>query len=307
MKKLLILICTIFLISACGENITVIDELTEDEKLLEFVKRGYEENDFPSGIFDKLIFKIDEVKDNDIRKSLVQLSNDIVLKIIKNQSSVSRTDYERALFTTEYVVDFNDIKFNEHLTKEIKEELLLSIGIDPIDNTNTFIENQSLKLVELNEYNGYTKGSEIRNILESDNDKNDYIIDSYSNLFVIDNSVVIDFGEMYGRSNSIYRIFKIENDKGEVLNPFVALEKDAIRRSTIEEKRSDARLEEYQKRQKEETTIRLGMTDDEVIRRWGDPEKINRSVGSWGVHEQWVFSSGNYLYFENGILTSWQD
>lgn len=53
--------------------------------------------------------------------------------------------------------------------------------------------------------------------------------------------------------------------------------------------------------------IKLGMTKEEVKQAWGEPRKINRNVGSYGVHEQWVYSSGKYLYFENGILTSWQD
>jgi hypothetical protein len=48
------------------------------------------------------------------------------------------------------------------------------------------------------------------------------------------------------------------------------------------------------------------MTDEMVRLSWGSPRDINRSVGSWGVHEQWVYYS-SYLYFENGILTSWQD
>lgn len=52
--------------------------------------------------------------------------------------------------------------------------------------------------------------------------------------------------------------------------------------------------------------IWLGMTSDMAKASWGLPEKNNRTVGSFGVHEQWVYSS-SYLYFEDGILTSWQD
>jgi hypothetical protein len=52
--------------------------------------------------------------------------------------------------------------------------------------------------------------------------------------------------------------------------------------------------------------IWLGMTDDMARLSWGKPSDINRSVGSWGVHEQWIYGN-TYLYFENGILTSWQD
>jgi len=54
--------------------------------------------------------------------------------------------------------------------------------------------------------------------------------------------------------------------------------------------------------------IWLGMTDAMAKDSWGQPNENNRTVGSWGVHEQWVYSRKNtYLYFENGILTSWQD
>lgn len=52
--------------------------------------------------------------------------------------------------------------------------------------------------------------------------------------------------------------------------------------------------------------VSMGMTTDMVVEAWGRPEDINRTVGSWGVHEQWVYSN-NYLYFEDDILTSWQD
>lgn len=53
--------------------------------------------------------------------------------------------------------------------------------------------------------------------------------------------------------------------------------------------------------------IMIGMTKEMVLDSWGDPKDINRSVGSWGVHEQWVYGNNQYLYFENGKLTSWQD
>lgn len=54
-----------------------------------------------------------------------------------------------------------------------------------------------------------------------------------------------------------------------------------------------------------------GMSPKAAVGSWGPPYEINRSTGSWGVHEQWVYKRGNYshkyLYFENGKLTSWQD
>ena len=50
----------------------------------------------------------------------------------------------------------------------------------------------------------------------------------------------------------------------------------------------------------------LGMTDEMAKISLGKPKKINRSVGSWGTHEQWVYE-GIYLYFENGVLISYQN
>lgn len=51
--------------------------------------------------------------------------------------------------------------------------------------------------------------------------------------------------------------------------------------------------------------IQLGMTPCMAIAAWGRPDDINRSVGSFGVHEQWVYPA-NYLYFRDGVLTSFQ-
>ena len=55
----------------------------------------------------------------------------------------------------------------------------------------------------------------------------------------------------------------------------------------------------------ERKQIELGMTQCAAIASWGYPERSNQSVGSYGVHDQWVYPA-NYLYFESGILTSYQ-
>ena len=57
--------------------------------------------------------------------------------------------------------------------------------------------------------------------------------------------------------------------------------------------------------------VKRGMTKEQAIYSWGRPDDINSSTGSWGTHDQWVYRRGElstqYLYFENGILTSWQN
>ena len=55
--------------------------------------------------------------------------------------------------------------------------------------------------------------------------------------------------------------------------------------------------------------VHLQMTSEQVRASIGLPDDINRTVYSFGVHEQWVYGKygDRYLYFEDGILTSWQD
>lgn len=56
--------------------------------------------------------------------------------------------------------------------------------------------------------------------------------------------------------------------------------------------------------------IVIGMTGDEARRSWGNPTKINSSVGSYGKHDQWVYDRGShrsqYIYVQNGLVTSMQ-
>lgn len=57
--------------------------------------------------------------------------------------------------------------------------------------------------------------------------------------------------------------------------------------------------------------VQIGMTKEQVIASWGKPDDINRTVGTNYEHEQWVYDRGDFkmqlLYFENGIMTSFQD
>lgn len=54
--------------------------------------------------------------------------------------------------------------------------------------------------------------------------------------------------------------------------------------------------------------VGLGMTADQVEQSsWGRPAKINRTTTVRGVREQWVYPSGGYLYFDDGVLTAIQN
>lgn len=53
--------------------------------------------------------------------------------------------------------------------------------------------------------------------------------------------------------------------------------------------------------------IRIGMSKDACTLSWGEPDDINTSRGSWGVHEQWVYPRNKYVYFDNGKLSAIQE
>lgn len=54
--------------------------------------------------------------------------------------------------------------------------------------------------------------------------------------------------------------------------------------------------------------VAAGMTRAQVLASsWGRPSSVNKTIRSNGnVHEQWVYGGANYLYFDNGVLTTIQ-
>jgi hypothetical protein len=52
--------------------------------------------------------------------------------------------------------------------------------------------------------------------------------------------------------------------------------------------------------------IYIGMTREMVLDSWGKPDDINKTTHSFGVHEQWVYGIGQYVYLEDGIVTTIQ-
>lgn len=55
--------------------------------------------------------------------------------------------------------------------------------------------------------------------------------------------------------------------------------------------------------------VMVGMTSDEVVRSWGRPQRVNRTVSGETVSEQWVYRESRdaqYLYLENGVLRAAQ-
>lgn len=78
------------------------------------------------------------------------------------------------------------------------------------------------------------------------------------------------------------------------------LEKQVAREADAEAKQLKA--------ERKKRGVTIGMTTEQVLdSSWGKPRMVNSTTTAGGTHQQWVYDSGNYLYFENGKLTAIQN
>jgi len=82
-------------------------------------------------------------------------------------------------------------------------------------------------------------------------------------------------------------------------------EKDKIATEDHNQKIKEA--EEANKIKPGSRKVRMGMSTYEAELSMGKPYDINRTTSKYGTHEQWCYKGGVYLYFDNDVLTSWQD
>jgi hypothetical protein len=80
-------------------------------------------------------------------------------------------------------------------------------------------------------------------------------------------------------------------------------------REAERERKAAAKQRQIAAAQAKKPGARIGMSPEQVTKEtsWGKPNHINRTTTAHGVHEQWVYGGGNYLYFENGRLTAIQN
>jgi len=135
----------------------------------------------------------------------------------------------------------------------------------------------------------------------------------------IDNYWIVNRGKYFGYISELYLKVDdgLENFKKTVLTRREILAEKAAKNKKEQEyleykKARETRANNLVKKYGKETGEKLaagyywiGMTKQMALDSLGNPENINSSVGSWGVSEQWVYDN-MYLYFDNGILTSYQ-
>jgi hypothetical protein len=100
------------------------------------------------------------------------------------------------------------------------------------------------------------------------------------------------------RATALAEIEKAEADRKQA-------RADRLAQLDAEQKAADEKAEALKKK----PGARIGMTAKQVreATSWGGPESINRTVTAGHVHEQWVYATGSYLYFDDGRLTAVQN
>jgi len=130
---------------------------------------------------------------------------------------------------------------------------------------------------------------------------------------------IVNKGPYYGYINDLYinktpelKAFKdaIAERSGRMAKKIEELytEKEKATINKLAQEKKDRLIKKFGKENGEKINSGyywIGMTKDMAIESLGHPETVNSTVGSWGVDEQWVYYS-LYLYFENGVLTSYQ-
>lgn len=141
------------------------------------------------------------------------------------------------------------------------------------------------------------------------------LINSYYQICIGDNCGYMS--EIWVKSNSNLRDFNklIEqreiSKKEEELKEKKEIQKKVSERKRVENKKVDDKmLQKYGKTKFDKMKdgyFWIGMNKEMLIFSIGNPNDINKTVGTWGTHEQWVYNNGLYIYLENGKVTSYQN
>ena len=212
----------------------------------------------------------------------------------------------------------------EDLQKK-KLELTNKIGKlkDSLKNINLEIENIKSKeilskisdsaFVAYVRKNAFIKKSPnlLADIIIQQKERKKALVLDYSNGFVgaCIEEICGYISEIWFEENELLKSF-IEIKKQEAKNLRVLkIEQELKTEKTELAKQEKKYIKKYGKKvykELKEGYIWIGITKEMAIISRGYPKDKNRSVGSWGTHEQWVYDD-EYLYFENGYLKSWQD
>lgn len=277
-------------LSICYE---VIKNDSDFKKFTSIIEEHTEETEFSSEAYKKLYQAIDErienIKNGNDDEKLVSMIETIKDKNLSNQTICNKylkangysniNKANKYIQEQKYIEAYNlydtVIKDNKDINKEIT---------DLATNKQNEIKEQMLQQV-------IAQGQE--KINNKDYSSAQTLLEKYKDL---GNQTIID---MY--NNATNEVNRIEAEK--------KAQEEAERKARAKKEAEErARREAEEKARKKREGVTIGMTKQDVLdSSWGKPKYINTTTTRYGVREQWVYGGGNYLYFENGILTSIQN
>ena len=183
---------------------------------------------------------------------------------------------------------FKDDDENKDLYKDAKKKYA-SI----IEKANTELLNKVKKYISIKDYKGgydflIAHEEEIRDVC------NAVLFEKYAKEeYKLNINIPLDkngYCELYNKEMLIYK--KINEEK----------EAEEAKKA-----KEEAEREAKEKERRKQQGVKIGMSKQEVLdSNWGKPIKKNITTTIYGTREQWVYENYNYLYFENGKLTSIQ-
>ena len=140
-----------------------------------------------------------------------------------------------------------------------------------------------------------------------------FIYNALSGLLVVPDDIVIDFGQGEYEGMDVKAIYQIANLKGIIKKPEEILVAYAKESAEAEDKRqeelSNKLVKEQETKEKEQraargdvNTISLGMAKEDIMEKWGEPDKVTKTTSKYGEDEVWDYNRKIILYFENGRL-----
>lgn len=277
-------------LSICYE---VIKNDSDFQKFTSIIAEHTEETEFSSEAYKKLYQALDErienVKNGNDDEKLIAM-----LKDIKDKNSSNQTIANKYMKVNGYS---NINKANKYIQEQkyIEAYNLFETVITDDKNTNKEIidlaTNKQNEIKEQTLQEVVAQGQEKINNKEYSSAKT--LLEKYKDL---GNQTIVD---MY--NNATNEVNRIETEK--------KAQEEAERKARAKKEAEErARREAEEKARKKREGVTIGMTKQDVLdSSWGKPKYINTTTTRYGVREQWVYGGGNYLYFENGILTSIQN
>ena len=277
-------------LSICYE---VIKNDSDFKKFTSIIEEHTEETEFSSNAYKKLYQAIDErienIKNGNDDEKLVNM-----LKEIKNKNSSNQTIANKYLKANGYS---NINKVNKYIQEQKYIEAYDLLGVVITDNKDI---NKDITDLATNKQNEIKEQMLQQVIIQGQEKINKQEYSSAKTLLGkykdFGNQTIVD---MYNKATN--EVNRIEAEK--------KAQEEAERKARAKKEAEErARREAEEKARKKREGVTIGMTKQDVLdSSWGKPKYINTTTTRYGVREQWVYGGGNYLYFENGILTSIQN